>query len=96
MSTIAREVRAAGGRALLVGGCVRDAAQERASDDIDIEVFGMRADQLEALLSERFRLDRVGESFGVLVDRIADVVAVSEQEIESLADTEELEYASAA
>ena len=37
---IAAEVRDAGGRALIVGGWVRDRLMGRDSKDIDIEVYG--------------------------------------------------------
>ena len=64
---IARTVRSAGGRALLVGGCVRDSLLGRQNvKDYDLEVFGLPAERLQALLGERFRLDLVGLAFGVL------------------------------
>lgn len=62
---IAEKVRGAGGRALLVGGCVRDAILQLPSKDIDIEVFGLEAKRLEVLLGERYALNHVGKSFGV-------------------------------
>ena len=43
-------VQAAGGRALVVGGWVRDRLLQRASKDVDIEVFGVPGDRLHALL----------------------------------------------
>ena len=46
---IARRVQACGGRALLVGGCVRDALLGRESADIDCEVHGVAPDKLRAL-----------------------------------------------
>ena len=64
---IARIVRSAGGRALLVGGCVRDSLLGRRNvKDYDVEVFGLAPERLQGLLGERFRLDLVGLSFGVL------------------------------
>lgn len=63
---VARRVRAAGGRALMVGGCVRDEIIGLEAKDFDIEVFGIDPDRLKALLSEAFALDLVGASFGVL------------------------------
>ena len=47
---IAEAVRAAGGRALVVGGWVRDRLLGRESKDVDLEVFGVPADALRALL----------------------------------------------
>ena len=48
---IARRVRDAGGRVLLVGGYVRDRLMGIASKDIDIEVYGITPAALRALLS---------------------------------------------
>jgi tRNA nucleotidyltransferase (CCA-adding enzyme) len=64
--TICTLVRIAGGRALAVGGGVRDAALHVPAADVDIEVFGVPADALERLLVAAFRVDRVGQAFGVL------------------------------
>lgn len=62
---IARAVAAAGGRALIVGGWVRDQLLDGAAKDLDIEVFGIAADQLRGLLETFGRVDTVGESFTV-------------------------------
>ena len=62
---IAEAVRAAGGRALVVGGWVRDRLLGRESKDIDVEVFVVRADRLRALLEALGRVETVGESFQV-------------------------------
>lgn len=66
VQTVCRIASEAGGRALLVGGCVRDAAFGLPAEDIDIEVYGISPARLEALLSERFKVARVGRAFGVL------------------------------
>ena len=66
MLEVARRVKSAGGRALLVGGCVRDAMLGRALKDYDLEVYGLAPDRLQAVLSEAFDLDMVGASFGVI------------------------------
>ena len=63
--TIARRVRDEGGRALIVGGWVRDRLLGHESKDIDLEVFGVAAARLEALLASLGRVDTVGESFAV-------------------------------
>ncbi len=63
---ICRLVAEAGGRALLVGGCVRDALLGRPPDDFDIEVYGLDPARLDALLAERHPIDRVGQAFGIL------------------------------
>ena len=63
---IAQLVKNAGGRALLVGGCVRDELLGCECDDIDIECFGIDPDVLIKELSSRYELDLVGASFGVI------------------------------
>jgi len=63
---ICRSIRDAGGRALLVGGCVRDMALGLPANDIDIEVFGIAPDRLQQILLERYRVEIVGKAFGVL------------------------------
>lgn len=62
---IVEAVRAANGRALFVGGWVRDHLSGHASKDIDLEVYGVQADVLRALLEQIDRVDTVGESFTV-------------------------------
>ena len=63
--SVAEAVRRRGGRALFVGGCVRDALLGRTPKDLDIEVFGVPADELRGLLERIGRVDAVGESFAV-------------------------------
>lgn len=55
-----------GGRALLVGGAVRDAIIGSPYYDIDIEVHGIPLEQLERVLSEFGHVRLVGKAFGVL------------------------------
>ena len=62
---VVEEVHAAGGRALFVGGWVRDRLIDRESKDIDIEVYGLGAGRLRTLLEGIGRVDAVGESFTV-------------------------------
>jgi tRNA nucleotidyltransferase (CCA-adding enzyme) len=62
---IAAAVRAAGGRALIVGGWVRDRLMGRDSKDIDLEVYGMPGPRLRALLDAFGSVETVGESFQV-------------------------------
>ena len=59
-------MRNAGGRAFLVGGCVRDVLLGGASSDCDIECFGIGGEALLRVLGEKFELDLVGASFGVV------------------------------
>lgn len=62
---LARTVQEAGGRALLVGGCVRDALMGRAAKDWDVEVYGVEPAALRELLARFGRVDTVGEAFTV-------------------------------
>ena len=62
---IARHVQSQGGRALIVGGWVRDRLLQRDSKDIDLEVFGVPAERLRALLETSGSVETVGESFQV-------------------------------
>lgn len=63
---IAEEIRAAGGRAYLVGGWVRDAMLGGNCRDYDVEVYDMEQDQLIAILSKFGRCNLVGKAFGVI------------------------------
>ncbi|MCA9471999.1 MAG: HD domain-containing protein [Nitrospirales bacterium] len=66
LATIFQEVQHAGGRALFVGGCVRDALLGLAAKDLDIEVYGVSPESLRALLETHFKVEVVGEAFGVM------------------------------
>ena len=52
--TIADLVRRAGGRALTVGGAVRDLVLGASVKDVDIEVFGLDAGTLRSVVGEKF------------------------------------------
>ena len=65
MHGLAAAVRDAGGRALIVGGWVRDRLLGVASKDIDVEVFGIPQERLAALLASFGRVEAVGQSFAV-------------------------------
>jgi len=62
---IAATVREAGGRALVVGGWVRDRLRGHPSKDIDLEVFGVPEERLAELLRPFGRVEAVGQSFPV-------------------------------
>jgi tRNA nucleotidyltransferase (CCA-adding enzyme) len=68
---IARAVREHGGRALVVGGWVRDRLMHQPSKDIDLEVFRLDAKSLRALLARFGSVNTVGESFTVY--KVADI-----------------------
>ena len=69
--SLAATVRAVGGRALIVGGWVRDRLVGLESKDIDIEVFQLSADRLRTVLESLGRVETVGESFQVF--KIGDI-----------------------
>lgn len=62
---VADAVARAGGRALVVGGYVRDRLLGLESKDLDIEVFGLSPEALERVLSELGEVVHVGKAFGV-------------------------------
>lgn len=55
-----------GHKALLVGGCVRDAYLGIEPKDIDIEVYKISYNDLQVFLSALGKCDLVGKSFGVI------------------------------
>jgi tRNA nucleotidyltransferase (CCA-adding enzyme) len=59
-------IRNADGRALLVGGSVRDGLCGIRPKDWDLEVYGIESDRLKETLSAYGRVDEVGKSFGVM------------------------------
>ena len=72
--TIAELARSAGGRALMVGGAVRDLLLGMESvKDVDVEVFGLEPARLQEILASRFAFDPCGVSFGVLKIKHVDV-----------------------
>ena len=62
---VARAVRGAAGRALIVGGWVRDRLLGYTSKNIDMEVYGLSADRLREVLAGFGRVNSVGASFAV-------------------------------
>src|SRR5207253_3207644 len=62
---LGRQVQAIGGRALLVGGCVRDYLMGAQPKDWDVEVYGVEPVRLRELLERHGRVDAVGEAFTV-------------------------------
>ena len=62
---IARAVRERGGRALVVGGWVRDRLLGHDSKDLDMEVFGIPAADLPVLLEPFGKVEPIGQSFPV-------------------------------
>ena len=62
---LAATIRDAGGRALLVGGCVRDALMGKQPKDWDVEVYGVKPARLRQLLDQLGDVNVVGEAFTV-------------------------------
>ena len=54
-----------GGRAMLVGGCVRDELMGIAPKDWDVEVYGIEPEKLREILNEFGEVNAVGEAFTV-------------------------------
>jgi len=68
---VVNSVKDAGGRALVVGGWVRDRLMGRPSKDVDLEVYGLSAEQLRRVLAAFGPVNAVGESFTVY--KVADI-----------------------
>src|SRR5436309_14718333 len=62
---LSEAVRAEGGRALLVGGCVRDELMRLQPKDWDLEVYGIGPTQLREVLDRFGSVNVVGEAFTV-------------------------------
>lgn len=65
VTTLALHVSEAGGRALAIGGCVRDHFLGMDVRDWDVEIHRIEPDALEALLRRIGKVSLVGRSFGV-------------------------------
>jgi tRNA nucleotidyltransferase (CCA-adding enzyme) len=86
VAAIAAGVRDAGGRALVVGGWVRDRLLNARSpkpeargpepNDLDMEVFGIPGEKLPGLLAVFGRVEAVGQSFPVYKVVSSDGVAI--------------------
>jgi len=62
---LAESVRNASGRALLVGGCVRDELMGSQPKDWDVEIYGIEPARLRELLDAFGQVNIVGEAFTV-------------------------------
>ena len=62
---LAEAARREGGRALLVGGCVRDQLMGQPPKDWDVEIYGIAPVRLRELLDEFGPVNVVGEAFTV-------------------------------
>ncbi|MCA1573121.1 MAG: HD domain-containing protein [Acidobacteria bacterium] len=62
---LATSIHAAGGRALLVGGCVRDMLMGASPKDWDLEVYGIEPARLREMLDRFGSVNVAGEAFTV-------------------------------
>ena len=65
ITKLAETVQANGGRAMLVGGSVRDELMNIAPKDFDVEVYGIEPQKLREILEGFGKVDAVGEAFTV-------------------------------
>lgn len=70
--TLSESIRDAGGRALLVGGCVRDMLLNIEPKDFDIEVYGLAPEKLIEVAKTFGEVIEVGRAFGILKLRIGE------------------------
>ncbi len=63
--TLAETIREQGGRAMLVGGCVRDELMGVEPKDWDVEVYGIQPEKLREILDTFGEVNAVGEAFTV-------------------------------
>src|SRR6266849_5904319 len=62
---LSEAIRDTGGRALLVGGCVRDELMEKQPKDWDVEVYGVEPARLREVLDQFGSVNVAGEAFTV-------------------------------
>lgn len=62
---LAETVKQSGGRAMLVGGCVRDELMGKEPKDWDVEVYGIEPEKLREIINEFGEVNAVGEAFTV-------------------------------
>jgi len=65
INKLAEVIKQNGGRAMLVGGCVRDALMGVEPKDWDLEIYGIEPQRLREILDAFGKVDAVGEAFTV-------------------------------
>jgi len=65
INKLAEIIKQNGGRAMLVGGCVRDALMGVEPKDWDLEIYGVEPQKLREILDTFGKVDAVGEAFTV-------------------------------
>lgn len=67
---------AAGGRALLVGGVVRDVLFGKVSKDFDLEVYGLEPAVIKEIVQAHGKTKEVGEAFGILTLTVSEGIGI--------------------
>ncbi len=65
VTKLAETIKENGGRAMLVGGCVRDGLMGSEPKDWDLEIYGIEPQKLKEILDSFGKVDAVGEAFTV-------------------------------
>ncbi len=65
ITKLAKTIEQNGGRAMLVGGCVRDELMNAEPKDFDVEVYGVEPQKLKEILESFGKVETVGEAFTV-------------------------------
>jgi len=65
ITELAETIKQNGGRAMLVGGCVRDELMQIEPKDFDVEIYGIEPRKLKEILGSFGKVDAVGEAFTV-------------------------------
>jgi len=65
ITKLAEIIKQNGGRAMLVGGCVRDELMGIEPQDFDVEIYGIEPKKLREILESFGKVDAVGEAFTV-------------------------------
>jgi tRNA nucleotidyltransferase (CCA-adding enzyme) len=66
MTRVAEAFKAAGGRALMVGGSVRDLILGEIFHDLDLEIYSLSADDVEFIASRFGEVGTVGKAFAIV------------------------------
>jgi len=86
LHTLCRHIDSGGGRAWLVGGCIRDLILDIQPKDFDLEVYGLEPEELKTILNKLGRTELVGRHFGVFklwLDKLEIDVALPRSEAKS-------------
>jgi len=81
VAALAAAIRDAGGPAFVVGGWVRDRLRGVPAKELDLEVFGVAADRLPALLARHGRVHAVGDAFPVWKLQLGDTGGLSSVDV---------------